>query len=67
MRGVSDGTVAGTHFYNDENGMEFVPAGVTVQQEDLHLVRIRVDTRYGIGTFVMRADDTLTVYAIRDA
>ncbi len=66
MTGVSDGSVAGTHFYNDENGQEMVPAEVTVQQEGLSLVRIRFAPRFGIGSFVMERDDTLSVNAIRD-
>ena len=61
MRGLSDGTVAGTRFFNDENGEAMEPAGVTVQQEDLNLVRIRFDRCYGIRSVVLGPNDTLTV------
>lgn len=61
MRAVSDGSVAGTRFYNDQNGEELTPVGVTVQQEGMSEVRVRFDQAYGIGSFVMGPDDTLTV------
>ena len=67
MRGVSDGSVAGTHFYNDDNGEELVPDGVTVQQEGLSSVRVRFPQRYGIGSLVMGPGDTLSVNAAPDA
>ncbi len=63
IRGLSDGTVAGTRFFNDENGEAIEPAGVTVQQEDLNLVRIRFDRSYGIRSVVLGPNDTLTVNA----
>ncbi len=67
MRGLTDGTVAGTRFFNEESGEAFVPAGVTVQQEDTYLVRIRFEPRYGVRSFVMGPDDTLSVNLQADA
>ncbi len=61
LTGVSDGSVAGTHFYNDENGEELAPDDVIVQQEGLSVVRVRFAPHYGIGSLVMGPDDTLTV------
>jgi hypothetical protein len=61
LRGVSDGSVAGTHFYNGDTGKESVPAEVTVQQEGLSVVRIRFAQHFGIGSLVMGPGDTLTV------
>lgn len=64
LRGVSDGSVAGTHFYNSATGEAMVPVGVTVQQEGMSSVRIRFPRHYGIGSFVMAADDTMTLNAL---
>ena len=61
MRGVSDGSVPGTRFYSHDNDEEFIPAGVTVQQENLSTVRIRFAADYGIRSFVMGPDDTITI------
>lgn len=61
IRAVSDGSVAGTHFYDDPGGEELHPAGVTIQQEGMSEVRIRFAPAYGIGSFTMGPDDTLTV------
>ncbi len=63
MSCVTDGSVAGTRFYNDDTGAEMVPTDVTVQQEGMSEVRIRFAARYGIDSFVMGPDDTLTVNA----
>ncbi len=63
MRGFSDGTVGGTRFFNEENGEAMEPPGVTVQQEDLNLVRIRFDRCYGIRSLVLGPNETLTVNA----
>lgn len=60
MRGTSDGSVAGTRFYND-TGDALVPVGVTVQQEGMSIVRIRFAARYAIESLVMGPDDTLTI------
>jgi hypothetical protein len=67
LRGGSDGTVRGTHLYNDDTGNELVPAEVTVQQEGLSIVRIRFAQHLGIGSLVMGPGDTLTVNAACDA
>ncbi len=64
MSAVSDGSVAGTHFYNDDTGEEMAPSGVSIQQEGLSVVRVRFAPHYGIGSFVMGPDDTLTVTAV---
>jgi hypothetical protein len=61
IRAVSDGSVAGTHFYNEPGGDELLPGGVTVQQEGMSEVRIRFAPAYGIGSFIMGPDETLTV------
>jgi hypothetical protein len=61
MRGVTDGSVVGTHFYNGDTGKELVPADVTVQQEGLSVVRIRFAQHLGIGSLVLGPDDMLTV------
>ncbi|HZG65526.1 MAG TPA: hypothetical protein VEZ12_02225, partial [Herpetosiphonaceae bacterium] len=60
MRGVSDGSVAGTHF-STTTGEALVLAGITVQQEGLSIVRIRFAAHYAIGSVVLGADDTLSV------
>jgi hypothetical protein len=67
MRGVSDGTVAGTHFFNDDDGAELPPGWVIVQQEDVSAVRIRFAPAFRIASLVMAADDTLTVNMPRPA
>jgi hypothetical protein len=63
MRAISDGSVAGTVFFNEETGEKMIPADITLQQEGLSSVRIRFATRYGIGSFSMGPDDTLMVNA----
>ena len=67
MSCVSDGSVAGTHFYDDDTGEVLVPAGITVQQEGLTVVRVRFPPNYGIGSLVMGPGDTLTINAVADA
>ena len=67
MRAATDGSVAGTHFFNDDTGKEMVPTDVTVQQEGLSVVRIRFARHFGIGSVVMGQGDTLTVNAVHDA
>jgi hypothetical protein len=67
MRAISDGSVAGTVFFNDETGEKVVPADVTVQQEGLSTVRIRFPSRYGIKSLVLAQGDTLTVNGIKSA
>ena len=67
MRAVTDGSVAGTHFFNDDTGNEMVPTDVTVQQEGLSVVRIRFAPHLGIGSLVMGQGDTLTITAVPDA
>lgn len=64
MNGVCDGSVAGTHFYNNDTGEELVLAGITVQQEGMSEVRVRFAAQYGIASFVMRKGDTLSVNEI---
>ncbi len=61
MRGTSDGSVAGTNFYDGATKEALVPAGVTLQQEGLFVVRIRFAAHYAIGSLVMEPDDTLSV------
>ena len=61
IRGISDGSVAGTHFYDGATEQALVPIDVTVQQEGLSTVRIRFAAHYAIGSFVMGPGDTKTV------
>ena len=61
IRGATDGSVAGTRFYNSVTGVELIPSDVTVQQEGMSTVRIRFASHYAIPSFVMGPDDTLTV------
>lgn len=60
MRATSDGSVPGTHFYDDA-GEVVQPAGITLQQEGMSAVRLRFAAHYAIESLVMGPDDTLTV------
>jgi hypothetical protein len=62
LQGISDGTVAGTHFTSTTTGKAVVPAGVTVQQEGLSVVRIRFARHYGLPSIVMGPDNTVAVH-----
>lgn len=66
LSGVSDGSVAGTHFYNGATGEEIVLAGVTMQQEGLSTVRVRFAPHYRIVSFVMGPDEMVTLNALSD-
>ncbi len=61
LRCATDGSVAGTTFYDDTTKDQMAPAGVTVQQEGLSIVRVRFAAHYAIGSFVMGPGDTRTV------
>ncbi len=59
IRGISDGSVAGTCFYDIHSGERLVPAGMSIQQEGMSEVRVRFAAAYGIASFVMCPDDTM--------
>lgn len=61
LSAVSDGSVAGTRFFDDDSGEVLVPADVTVQQEGVSSVRVRFAPLLRIGSFVMGPGDTLVV------
>ena len=62
LRGVSDGSVSGTRFYSHDNRSRVYPGRChCAARGDVLCNGIRFPADYGIRSFVMRFDDTITV------